>query len=560
MSGCQFWSGGRCLVAEEQSRKATGKSVKCPVGEDACRVCLRESRTSQSGEPNRVTTSMAIRAQSAPEAAERVLALYGHLRKGPGENKSAEPRPRGVGWELAGMLKSGLWRWLGVERCSRCDKRAKKMDRRGVEWCRRNEDLILDWLADSAREQGLPFAREPARLLLVRRAIRRVERRERRERKEREQRDGEDELMDQCKCDGAGACPWRRKIVTEADRKACREGRPPAPDPEAPCVQMREAVGGGVYRCALHGRCTPGPNTDRIASCSTCPDRLPVDAAPELIERRWVDPLRIYDRRRSETTALRGLLAGRGAFLVLGGPSLTDDLLPLIERRGVFSLGVNNVAGRVRCSAFVCSDPPSKFSDGIWRDPTVTKLVPVPKLKPKRGRLRRKLPGGEFERIELTADQCPNVWGFERRSWLAPDVSWFVRDGAAWGNHNAGCQRTGEPKAVGTMLLGLRLLQYLGARRIFLVGCDFDMRGGYSFPQGRDEGAISSNNAQYRVLARWLELLRPVWERWGFETYNCNPHSRLRAFDHVPIEAASELCRGEDFPAEPFDLAGWYEK
>jgi len=54
-------------------------------------------------------------------------------------------------------------------------------------------------------------------------------------------------------------------------------------------------------------------------------------------------------------------------------------------------------------------------------------------------------------------------------------------------------------------------------------------------------------------------MLRPVFERYGFETYNCNPLSRCRAFDYVPFDLALEVVRG-DVPKEPFDLKFWYNK
>jgi hypothetical protein len=157
------------------------------------------------------------------------------------------------------------------------------------------------------------------------------------------------------------------------------------------------------------------------------------------------------------------------------------------------------------------------------------------------------------------------VWGFERRSWLSPDDTWFLDPGAAWGNHNRGVDKVGEQKTVCTMLLGLRILQYLGAKRIFLLGVDFymdpdkDLHGNYSFGEERKQDAVNSNNNQFRVVNDWLVKLRPVFEKFGFETYNCNQNSHMRAFDYCPFDVALEDCRGL-VPEEPWDLVGWYSK
>jgi murein DD-endopeptidase MepM/ murein hydrolase activator NlpD len=92
------------------------------------------------------------------------------------------------------------------------------------------------------------------------------------------------------------------------------------------------------------------------------------------------DSLAVFDRERQPTHALRDMLAGRPAFLIGGGPSANSFDMSQLQRRGLWSMAVNNVAGHFRVNSFVCSDPPSKFHDLIWRDPSVMKFVPLPKL------------------------------------------------------------------------------------------------------------------------------------------------------------------------------------
>jgi hypothetical protein len=228
-------------------------------------------------------------------------------------------------------------------------------------------------------------------------------------------------------------------------------------------------------------------------------------------------------------------------------------------------MGVNNVAAYAPVSSFVCSDPPSKFHFGIFLDPKIMCFLPTPKLSGVRAKLRAKDPNGDFRYLEDVTSRCPNTWGFERRSWLACDDSWFLTPGAAWGNHAKGVERTGEPKTVNTMLLAIRVLQYLGARKIFLLGVDFYMdptvgpKDNYAFGELREPNAVQSNNDQYRISNDWLKRLRPVFERWGFSVYNCNSESRLEAFDYVPFNVALKICRGK-VPEGEWDLENWYWK
>jgi len=176
--------------------------------------------------------------------------------------------------------------------------------------------------------------------------------------------------------------------------------------------------------CYQYGKCrveTPTgsqfPNAG-IPSCNRCQEKLLTDD-PELID-KFRDPLRITDKDERNVTCLEGILKNHGkAFLVCGGPSAKGLPMEQLNKRGCWSLGVNNVAGWsvFRPQAFVHSDPPSKFHNGIWTDPGIMKFVPIPKMKRKRGRLRKKYGEKDFRSL-LRADgvqqatcDCPNTLG-----------------------------------------------------------------------------------------------------------------------------------------------------
>lgn len=286
---------------------------------------------------------------------------------------------------------------------------------------------------------------------------------------------------------------------------------------------------------------------------------------PKSFSESFLDPLVVQDRCGIENHSLRNLLAGGRAFLVCGGPSSKSLPLENLNRRGIWSMAVNNMAGYCRTNAFICADPPSKFHNGIWLDPSVMKFIPLPKLHGNRGNLREKT-GEDFKDLyigekRIKTPDCPNVWAYGRRSWLVPDDTFFTEKEAAWGNHNEGVARTGLRKSVCTMVLALRVLYYLGARRVHLVGCDWRMTptAGYAFGQGRDSGAINSNNNLYDTVGEWLCTLESsgILKKYGLEVYNTNQFSGLRAFPYVPFETAiSDALK--HFPQEPFDLEGWY--
>lgn len=385
---------------------------------------------------------------------------------------------------------------------------------------------------------------------------------------------------------------------------------------EENCVYLGEAEegreanrGNQVHKCHLLESCTKEGFPKSLASCTHCNEKLLL--SDEKFTDKYLDFLKFFDRNKERTHCQRNLLNGGAAFLVCGGPSAKELPLELLNQRGCWSLAVNNVAGweRFQPQAFVCADPPKKFCDGIWLDPKIMKIIPFPKLtdrsrgwlRRKRnysiiidcpdckasGKVKKKIDGkkqwvtcgkckGEkevtswFDRLEIGGDEfstvdVPNVWGFERDAWLVPDDSFFLRDSAAWGNHDHGVKQTGQPKGVSTILCGLRLLYYLGARTIFLVGVDFwmdptrDPEGNYSFGEHRDKGACKSNNQLFQVVGNWFQQLHDngVFDRFGLSVYNTNPKSGLRTFQFVPFEEAVQYAR-RHLPEEPFDLSHWY--
>jgi hypothetical protein len=291
------------------------------------------------------------------------------------------------------------------------------------------------------------------------------------------------------------------------------------------------------------------------------------------------DPLITYDAHGTVTNGLKNLWRGCAGFLVCGGPSINALPYHRLAERGICSLAVNNVAGKVPVRAMTFSDPPEKFDEAIFRDPAMMKLVPKPKLT--RGETRRKLDQDRFEYTGRNVRDYPNVWGYERRSWWTPE-SFLTDPAASNGNNNKGVEKTKRPKILCTMFLGLRLMHFLGVRRVYLLGVDFwmdpalaqdgSLSGNYAFDDARYDGmadrqkareealgVINGNNNIYRVANDMLIELRPYLDAAGFEVFNCNEWSRLQAFEHVPFDEALEDCHN-GVPEGDLDLRGWYAK
>lgn len=270
------------------------------------------------------------------------------------------------------------------------------------------------------------------------------------------------------------------------------------------------------------------------------------------------DPLLIFDREKKRIGhVFRNWWSPHAGFIVGSGPSLAETPIEFLADRGICSIGINNAAGYARTSAMVCADPPEKFHHGIWLDPKVLKFVPHGKMWK---RIRAKRRDGSLAYTALRVADCPSVIGYARGATWEP-AKFLSHEEATWGRGTDDAKAQQKPKVLFSFFIALRLMHYLGVRRIYLIGVDFGMRPGtsYAFDQWRSQGEIDTNNERYRNAAAMCAELRPHLEQAGVQVFNTNPNSHLGAFPHIPLERAVADA-GQLVPGEPFDLSGWYEK
>lgn len=539
---CHYLRDGRCLLAEG----LTGLK-KVPVCQDRCVRCVNHPKSPKS--PNGIIAAIALCAvPKDSEERDRVLEIVkpyiertyvDPLTGKPTERRdpiiSASSLTEGVGTELHYLIDmiDRFAEWLGfrlgfkvTSKC-KCKQHMMEMNLRGPDWCESHVDLIVGWLETESHRLKLGW--DPVRNAGCHRLVH-----------------------------------WA--IARDRKKKKRKEKQMKKKDEPVHCIYLKDELaqehrGQKIHLCQQHERCVTGKGFTDMPGCKRCKQKLlPND--PEFVN-KWEDPLEILDRKRNRTHALRNLLSGGTAFLLCGGPSANDLALEKLSQRGIWSLAVNNMAAhpRIRPQAFICADPPMKFSHSIWLDPGIMKFIPNPKFTGSRNKLRRKV-DGKFLDLDVRTPDAPNTWGFKRRGWMALDETFFTEDSAPWGNMNEGVIRTGLKKTGCTMLCAIRLLRYLGAHRVFLVGVDFDMGEGrgYSFGQKRTESNARSNNSQYEIVNEWLVALHnnKIFERFGMEIYNCYQYSGLRAFPYVPFDQAVEAAIGM-VEQEP-DTSHWYEK
>lgn len=228
----------------------------------------------------------------------------------------------------------------------------------------------------------------------------------------------------------------------------------------------------------------------------------------------------------------------QACFYLGGGPSLKNQNIDLLSSRGICTFAVNNIAAWTSFSpTFWCSaDTPVSFHSLIWEDPKIIKFAPLSKAVIK---YRRETEKGE--ELGTPIALCPNMYffnligRFNHKTYLAEEeVSWGCDKGVK--------DSIGIPGGRSVMFVALKLIYYLGFRRVYLLGCDFDMVFGtpYAFAQQKHKGGCSSNNTCYHIMTKRFEALKEQFEKANFKIINCTPNSGLKLFPTMPYEKAVE--------------------
>jgi len=226
---------------------------------------------------------------------------------------------------------------------------------------------------------------------------------------------------------------------------------------------------------------------------------------------------------------------GATAFLIMNGPSLKSiDRGPL---KFVHTMCVNNgpkaLMPKLRPNFWTCVDGPDKFLYTVWNDPTITKFAPKSARHKPLWNSDLDMPAG------VTVDQCPNVIYYERNTHFKPD-EYLTEDSVNWGNSKHNEDENGRKGCRSCMMAAIKILYLAGFRKIYLLGADFNMdeNNHYAFDQGRKSSAVRNNQTTYKQLNWRFKRMKEHFKANGLEIYNCNPDSKLTAFDHVPYNDA----------------------
>lgn len=256
-----------------------------------------------------------------------------------------------------------------------------------------------------------------------------------------------------------------------------------------------------------------------------------------------------------ESVNMENHFLGEPVILICGGPSLRDVDFGEVCESGIITMGLNNSWNTYRPDLWCGVDRADSFSDRGWADPRIIKFAPVSEM---RRNLRRR-ESGKFTTLGKTPGRSPNTLFFKRSVGFQPET-FLHQPTANYGNNGGHFDSTGVKGSRSVMLAAMRILHYLGFRRVYIVGADFNMPldgDHYANGERQDDATARGNDGTYDALNIRFDKLRPIFDDAGFAVKNCTPNSRLSAFefDDLPSVIADENKQKVD----GHDTIGWYE-
>ena len=243
----------------------------------------------------------------------------------------------------------------------------------------------------------------------------------------------------------------------------------------------------------------------------------------------------LFDRNANR--ALINRFEGRSIFSVLTGPSVNNHDLSQLKDRYTFTVKQLPIT-HLKPTIWLCMEKPQIFPAEIWDDRTIIKVVCNAVYE--KGYLREKNGIQRFEPVNKTT----NIYWFKLSNSYSSE-KYLTENSVQWGNNSEITDEHGIKGRRSIMFAHFRLLHYMGFKKIYLLGVDFDMQEAipYCYDRVKTKHAVQQNNILYDTLKIRLAAIYPKLLDAGIEVYNCNPQSKLEVF---PFKSYEECLNDSD--------------
>lgn len=210
-------------------------------------------------------------------------------------------------------------------------------------------------------------------------------------------------------------------------------------------------------------------------------------------------------------------------FFCGGGPSLKSVDPHKIKQSGVFVAGVNNVYPYIKPDIWFAMDDPECYSKQVFWEPFI---------KVMRGGYQNRLCEGR----EISKNY--NLFYADAKKFSNQEDLFSVKNkdiNFIWKKN--------------TMALALHVLYWMGAKKIYLVGCDLSNKNGdYHHGQVLSKKNKKWNTNCYNGIVKWLKWFNETAKKYDVELISCTKDSPINDFlRYVELDDALELAK-KDIP------------
>lgn len=222
---------------------------------------------------------------------------------------------------------------------------------------------------------------------------------------------------------------------------------------------------------------------------------------------------------RRQLIDIRNLYEDGTLFLLAGSPKITEEPLDLLDQSGVVTMGINNSPSIFRPQLWVSGDRPSCFAEGIVKDPGMIKFI-------------------NYSRRDQQVNGIP--WKYYPSTLFYPSTQKF-KEGLFLepGNQMAWWHST--------WWIALQLAWKLGFRTVYMLGAEFRVGNQmYAWDAKLSEKERKSNARLYHHEAKKMNKLKPMFDKYGLNLYNCCKSSALTdKYGYMSLkEAIDHTCSG----------------
>lgn len=229
---------------------------------------------------------------------------------------------------------------------------------------------------------------------------------------------------------------------------------------------------------------------------------------------------------------LTDLFKGQVVMLVGGAPSLKEQPLELLHRRGVLTAAMNNAAVHFQPDIWISSDRPECYEPQILLDPKIMKFAPMVHAKTRLG----------AEYNGLLYSDMPNIFFYLQHSDVAVADFLETYKGVPWYNN--------------TLMSSIHILYQLGVRKIILCGSDFGgSADGEMYAHKSTLSPLQNkwNIDLYNGLVDELLIMNKYFESKKLIIMDCSKYSRIGgAYKMLTMEEAVDICLSR-FPENMVD-------